>query len=478
MAHKLLLSFLAASLLTGCVSLAPDDERPAQELPAAWKVAPAGGVAAPADRWWMLYGEPALDRLVEEALAHNQDLQLAVARVDEARALARIAEAQRLPSVGAAAEVSRGRRSERSSFPLPPGVPTTQDTYRGTLNVAYELDLWGRLKNTAEAARARLLATRAAQETVHLTLTAQVVQSYFNLAALDGQVEATRRSLALRLEELELQRVRHRSGLIGEFELRQREAEVASARVQLSALERAREAEEAALAVLLGRSPQAIVEGEVEREAHRDAPPAVVVPQGLPSDLLLRRPDLVEAEQSLIAAHADIGAARAALFPRIALTGFLGSESASLSDLFSGPAGVWQLAAGLTQPIFQGGRLLAEVEAAEARRRQAVAQYRKAIQQAFSEVREALARQTRSREIFEAEGSRIQALTETLRLARVRYAQGLSSQLEVLDTERSLLAAELSRIDALRDQRAAVADLVRALGGGWGEAARLSRARP
>jgi multidrug efflux system outer membrane protein len=478
MARRLLLSLLAAPVLAGCVSLAPDYERPLQELPSAWKKAPVGGVTAPAERWWTLYAEPALDRLVEEALSHNQDLRLAVARVDEARALARIAAAQRLPALDVTGEASRARRSERSSLPLPPGTPATQDTYRGTLNVAYELDLWGRLKNAAEAAQARLLATRAALETVRLALTAEVVRSYFHLTALDGQVSATRRSLALRLEELELQRVRHRSGLIGEFELRQREAEVASARAQLSALERAREAEEAALAVLLGRSPRAILEQELARETHRDAPSAVVVPEGLPSDLLLRRPDLVEAEQSLIAAHAEIGAARAALFPRIALTGFLGSESASLSDLFTAGAGIWQVAAGLAQPIFQGGRLSAEVEAAEARQRQAVAQYRKAIQQAFAEVREALARQTHSREIFEAEGHRMQALAETLRLARVRYAQGLSSQLEVLDAERNLLAAELSRIDALRDQRVAVADLVKALGGGWGEAAHLSRSRP
>lgn len=169
---------------------------------------------------------------------------------------------------------------------------------------------------------------------------------------------------------------------------------------------------------------------------------------------------------------------RTQLFSRITLTGQLGRESASLSDFFSGPAGIWQLAAGLAQPIFQGGQLLAQVEAAEARRHQAMARYQKAIQQAFSEVRDALVRQSRSREVYEAEGQRAQALGEALRLAQVRYARGLASQLEVLDAERNLLAANLSRIDALRDQRVAVVDLMQALGGGWGEAAGFSQVRP
>jgi multidrug efflux system outer membrane protein len=192
-----------------------------------------------------------------------------------------------------------------------------------------------------------------------------------------------------------------------------------------------------------------------------------VVPAGLPSDLLLRRPDIVQAEQRLIAANARIASARAALFPRISLTGFLGSESTSLGDLFSGPARIWQLAFGLAQPIFQGGRLSGEIEAVRARERQAVAQYQKTLQEAFREVREALIRQDRSREIFEAEGARVKALEETVRLARIRYDNGRSSQLEVIDAERNLLQAELNRIEALRAQRAAAADLVKALGGGW-----------
>jgi multidrug efflux system outer membrane protein len=194
-----------------------------------------------------------------------------------------------------------------------------------------------------------------------------------------------------------------------------------------------------------------------------------VVPEGLPSDLLLRRPDIVQAEQRLIAANARIGQARAALFPSIVLTGYLGSESAALGDLFSGPARIWSLAFALAQPIFQGGRLFAEIEAVEAREQQALALYQKTLQEAFREVRQALNTQIKAREAFDAETLRVAALSDTVRLARIRYESGLLSQLEVIDAERNLLQAELNRADALRVQRAAVADLVKALGGGWKE---------
>lgn len=457
---------LFGAALAGCASLAPDYERPAAKLPAAWSGTPAGAVPAPGERWWTLFDDPALERLVDEALRHNQDLRLAVARVDEARALARVADAERYPALDAQGTVDRSRRSESTASQFPAGTPLTTDNYRATLNASYELDLWGRVRNANEAARAELLATQAAQETVRLAVAADVAQAYFSLVALDAQIAATARLLELRLDDLELQKVRYRQGLIAEFELKQLEAEVAANRAELPALQRSREVEEAALTVLLGRSPRAVMESRVQPAAEAPPPP-LVVPEGLPSDLLLRRPDVAAAEQRLIAANARIGVARAQLFPGVKLTGYLGSESASLSDLFTGPAGIWQLAAGLTQPIFQGGRLFGEVEATEARQRQAVAEYQKAVQNAFRDVRQALARQTRSREIFEAEGERIAALQDTLRLARTRYELGISSQLEVLDAERNLLRAAVSREAALRDQRNAVTDLVRALGGGW-----------
>jgi multidrug efflux system outer membrane protein len=232
-------------------------------------------------------------------------------------------------------------------------------------------------------------------------------------------------------------------------------------------LQQRRTAQEIALVTLLGRTPKAIVEEPVALAADKAQSPPPIVPEGLPSDLLLRRPDVVDAEQRLAAANARVAVARASLFPRISLTGFLGSESGQLGDLFSGPSLIWQLAFGLAQPIFQGGRLRGEIDVVSARERQAVAQYQKTLQTAFGEVREALSAQVRSREAYVAENERVVALADTLRLARIRFENGLSSQLDVLDAERNLLQAELNRVDALRSQRAAVADVVRALGGGW-----------
>jgi multidrug efflux system outer membrane protein len=386
--------------------------------------------------------------------------------VDEARALARIADSPRFPSVDATFERDRTRSSERSPLPIPPSA-IERNSYRGQLNVAYEVDLWGRLKSASKAAQAELLASEANRETVRIALATEVVRAYFALVAFDAQVEATRRSLALRSDGLALQKIRSNAGLINEFTLRQLEAEVAAARAQLPALEANRTAQELALAVLLGRSPRAIMEGAVARRAEQGEPAAPVVPEGLPSDLLLRRPDVASAEQLLIANNARISEARAALFPRIGLSGYLGSESAALSDLFTSPAAIWSLGFGLAQPIFQGGRLFAEIDAVRARERQAVANYQRTLQEAFREVRQALNTQVKAREAFEAESMRTVALGEALRLARIRYENGLLSQLEVLDSERNLLQAELNRSDALRVQRAAVADLVKALGGGW-----------
>jgi len=454
-----------AALIAGC-TLGPAYQRPASELPAAWKDVPPQGISASGDRWWTMYGDPALDRLVEEALVSNQDLALVTARVDEARALAQIADSQRMPAVDASFQRDRTHSSERSPIPIPPSA-IERNSYRGQLNVSYEVDLWGRLKSASDAARAELLASEANRETVRIALATEVVRAYFALVAFDAQVEATHRSLALRSDGLALQKVRSNAGLINEFTLRQLEAEVAAARAQLPALEANRTAQELGLAVLLGRSPRAIMEGAVARRAEQGEPAAPVVPEGLPSDLLLRRPDVVSAEQLLIANNARISEARAALFPRIGLSGYLGSESAALSDLFTGPARIWSLGFGLAQPIFQGGRLFAEIDAVKARERQAVAQYQKTLQEAFREVRQALNTQVKAREVFEAESTRTVALSEALRLARIRYQNGLLSQLEVLDSERNLLQAELNRSDALRVQRAAVADLVKALGGGW-----------
>ena len=465
MNKKSLLYLIAASTLLGGCSMGPAYERPATELPEAWSAVPAQGQPMAGERWWTVYGDATLDRLITEALAGNQDLALATARLDEARALARVADAELAPSVDAAFQRDRTRRSNSTATQFPGALEN--NNYRARLNVSYELDLWGRLRSSGKAARADLLATTAARETVRIALTAEVAQSYYALVAYDAQIAVTRKSLALRQDNFRLQRIRADAGLINDFVLRQLEAEVAGAQAQLPALERRRTGEELALGVLLGRSPRALINETVARTAESGQLATPVIPADLPSSLLLRRPDVVTAEQRLIAANARIGATRAALFPRIGLSGYLGSESAALTDLFTAPARIWSLGFALAQPIFQGDRLFGEIEAVEARERQALAQYQKTLQTAFRETHDALVAQTKAREVFDAENTRAAALGESLRLARIRYENGLTSQLEVLDAERNLLSAELNRADALRAQRAAIADVVRALGGGW-----------
>jgi multidrug efflux system outer membrane protein len=470
--NKVRLATVAAALLAlgGCISLAPSYERPPIELPPDWAAANGSNAAAIGREWWKVYGDEQLNELVNEALVNNTNLEIALARVDFARAQHGLARADRFPSVDATAE--RGRtRASLATGTLPPGAPREFDTYRAGGVVSYEVDLWARFRDASTAARADVLASEAAHETVRIAVAADVVQAYFGLRSLDEQLTATQRSIDTRSESLALQKLRFESGVISEFEYRQLEAETLAARAQLPVIERLRSQQEATLAVLLGKTPRDIYGGGTVDALLTDeiGEPAVeVAPAGIPSELLMRRPDLVDAEHQLIAANARIGVARAAYFPSITLTGFYGSASSALDDLFTGPARTWNAAVSLTQPILNAGRIGASVDAANARQREAYARYQQAVQNAFRDVRNALVAQSKTRAQFDAENQRVITLRETLRLARLRYQNGVASQLDVLDAERNLLGAQLNRSDALRAQRAAIADLFKALGGGWG----------
>src|SRR3989441_7037052 len=293
-----------ALLLAGCTALKPDYTKPAVDLPAGWRDAPADGVQARDARWWKVYGDPVLDRLVDEALAHNANVMLAIARVDEARAALSATSADQRPQVSASANRSRTRISQRGPTPLPPGVnPEFSDT-RAAVGVSYEIDLWGRLRNATQAARADLLATEAARETVLIPLTSDVAQGYFALRALDGQVAATRRSLAARGEALGMQKRRFEVGDISEFDYRQLEADVAAERALLPVLELQRAQQENALAVLLGKSPRAIYEGALEAGSDPEGEArAIVGPAGPPPAPLVRPAGRVEGAQTLGAPH-------------------------------------------------------------------------------------------------------------------------------------------------------------------------------
>jgi multidrug efflux system outer membrane protein len=461
-----------ALTLSACASLGGPYQRPEIAVPGSYSApaagAPAGAPVIP-DRWWTLFGDPVLDRLEDEALAANQDLAAAAARVEEARALLGYADAERFPQVSLGGSAGRGKISGSSSN-LPPGldIPLTSTRLRATVDVSYDFDFWGRYRRGAEAARAELLATEEGRRNVRLALTSDVATAWFDLLSLDRQLALARDTVGSRRGSVDLQQKRYEGGTISELDLAQAQAELAAIEATAPALERQARLTEDRLNVLLGR-----VGGALPRngESSLDRIALPEVPVGLPSELLARRPDVAAAEQSLVAAHARIGQARAAYFPSLSLTGAGGTESRELSDVFANNANIWSLALNLVQPIWNAGRTKRQVEAAEARERQAFANYAKTIQSAFADVEDALAsRRTRIAE-REALGRQAEALGRASHLAGLRYEAGESSYLEVLDAQRNQFRAQLDLETARSGELSAAVTLFRALGGGWtGEA--------
>jgi len=469
MKPKMLVVMVAGLVASGC-AVGPDYQRPTLDLPQAWpeKLGMTAFGAAIPERWWTLFEDPQLSALVDEALTHNRDLLVAGQRVIEARAQARVADTYLLPVVNANASRNRTKSSLEGSFPPPPEVPRTTNTYRATLDVSYELDLFGRYRRDSEAALARFFEQEAARDAVQLSLVTQVCEQYFALLAADARYAVVQRTLESRQENVRLFRKRLSAGVIPSYVLYQAEAEEAAVRAQLVQLQQARDLQEAALAVLLGRSPRAVLDATVTRGTPPAAVPQITVPAGIPSELLLRRPDLLSAEHNLVAANAQIGAVKAQIFPSITLTGYLGSESTALSKLFSGPAGIFQVAANLAQPVFTAGRNVHGVRAAQARQQQSLLNYQNAVANAFREVRDGLSIYSTSRAALEAESQRVAALEQTYGEVTKRYEGGVANRLDVLDTERQLLQAQLNQIDAQQSSRTAVAGLIKALGGAWG----------
>jgi len=454
------LATLVAASLAGC-AIGPDYARPEAELPRDFAV-PQATVAMP-ERWWTLFGDPALEALVDESLAANRDLAAAAERVEQVRARFVITRSDQLPAVGIEGSGSRDRYSEMSAFP-PPAGSLESSSYRLALRASWELDFWGKYRRATEAARADLAASEAGRDAIRASLVGEAIRGYFNLRALDASLEVAERTLEGRRLSLEMQRLRLQSGVVSELELRQVESDVAGAEALVPVLRRDRDAQEGALALLAGRSPRAVFEARIDRGSPV-TPVAVEVPSGLPSDLLLRRPDLRESEERLKAANARIGVARAAYFPSITLTGSFGGESQQLSDLFSGPARTWSVAAGLLQPVYGAGQIAAGVDFADARAREAALAYQQAIANAFREVRDAIGAQSTTREALRAQQARVQVLGRALELARLRHEGGTVSLFDVLETERQFLAVRLEAIAAERQRRAAIVDLYLALGG-------------
>jgi multidrug efflux system outer membrane protein len=436
----------------------PDYRQPDVAIPPGWRMLDGDPTAVINEQWWGQFNEPQLDRLIEIALAENLDVKIAAARIEEARALVTVARSALFPQIDASGSAGRGR----SATSRLPGVSATNDFFSATLNTSFELDLWGRLRRQTETARAVLLSTAYAEQVVRLSLVSQVAQAYFDLRSLDRQLEIARRTLASREESLELVTKRFRGGVVSELDVQQAESEAAVAAASVPNLEQLIVQQENALSILLGHNPEDISRG---RSVFEVAVPDV--PVGLPSTLLVRRPDILAAEQSLVAANARIGAARAEYFPRISLTGLLGFESRELSDWFSRGSRIWQVAGGATAPIFTAGRIGANVDVATAQQQQSLYDYLLTIQTSFREVEDALIAIRKIREQQMAQDRQIRAFDRTLRLANLRYENGYSSYLEVLDAQRNLFNAELQQVQLQGARLGAIVDLYTALGGGW-----------
>ncbi len=458
---------LSVALLGGCAAVGPEYQRPALDLPGAYADAPAdaGSAAAIRPEWWKLYGDRQLDRLVADALARNADMRLAVARIEEADANLREAGAAFLPEVDLGAVPMRSRISSRTATPIPSSVPLVRNDIRLSLGTSFELDFWGKLRRAVEATRALALGSRYAKEVVTLSLAGLATQAYFSLRSLDAQTALARSTLASREEALNMVRQREQGGIASDLDLNQAELARADAAAQLKEFERQRALIEHQLATLTGRLGLTLPTGDFLGLPLPPLPP--LPPAGLPSALLERRPDIRQAEQQLIASNAQIGIARAAMFPTISLTSYYGGESAALSSLLSSGGRIWSLGFGLALPVFDAGRYAAGAQAAEARQKQAVAAYQKSVETAFREVADALVsvRQTAAAE--QDQQARVQAARNALRLARLRYEAGYSAYLEVLDAQRSANDAELAFLRNRQAHLAASVDLMKALGGGW-----------
>ncbi|MDH4004548.1 MAG: efflux transporter outer membrane subunit [Gammaproteobacteria bacterium] len=458
--------FVAPALLLvlgGCAA-GPDYERPELDVPENYIQPVQQGESFANTPWWELFQDEQLQELIRIALEENQDLGIAAARVEEFRAVLGVTRADQYPSVDITAS---GAQTEGSDNVFPGSVPGFGDdkveNYRLSADVFWELDLFGRLRRSTEAARAQLLATEEAQRSITISLVASVASTYMLLRDLDAQFEIARRTQDTRTDSLSIIQARFDKGTVPRLDVNQAEIELAVADSAVATAERTVIQTENALAVLLGRNPGAIPRGLALEQ--QTLPPGI--PSGLPSELLQRRPDVLASEAELAAQTARIGVAQAARWPSLSLTGALGFESDDLSTLTDSGSDFWSAGLGIVQPLFNAGRNKSRVEAEEARTEQALLAYEQTVQRAFREVEDSLVAVRTYRSEHEARRRQVAAARSAAILSRARYDGGVTSYLEVLDTERSLFNAELTESQTLRLYINAIIELYKALGGGW-----------
>ncbi len=465
------LCFLAAlsavsAMGIGCM-VGPNYQRPAVEQPLYFKSQSASGEAPlMASDWWRLYGEPELDQLIESAHASNQTLRQAVARVDEARAVARVAGSFLYPTISLDPRFLRERNSGNRDSTITGKRVQNSSTINDWLlpvDLTYEIDVWGRVRRSLESATAQAQASADDLAVVQLTIETDVAQFYYTLRALDAQSQILTENIVSYREQVRILSVQLKSGLVSPIVVNQAQAQLQATLAQQRDIERARADQEHALAILCGRP--APLFGVASNPLHEASPPDV--PPGLPAQLLARRPDVAEAEQNVVAANAQIGVATANFYPTFTLTGAAGFESASTSNLFNWRSAVAAIAPSISFPIFQGGRLSANLEATEARYRQTVAAYVNQVLVAYADVEDAL---TDLHALSDEVGNLREAVSASqnyLRFAQAQYKFGLVDYLIVIDAERTLLTNQLSLAQAVNLQMAASIHLIKALGGGW-----------
>ncbi|WP_415914241.1 efflux transporter outer membrane subunit [Paraburkholderia sp. J67] len=448
---------LSVALLAAC-AVGPDYHRPTVATPSTWRYASANGEAIdPSLDWWKQFNDPVLDDLIAKALAQNKDLGIAAARVEEYYGRYVVARSGLFPQVSANFGASRSR-----GVPAPGYPPLVGNQVQLQGVASWELDLFGRLRRLTEAARADYLGTQSAQQATRIALIANVATSYLLLRDLDNQLTIAQETLKSREGSLALFEERFAGGVVSKLQLSQAKSEYESAQASVFSIQQQIAQQEDAISLLLGQNPGPIPRGKTITQLSAPA-----IPAGLPSSLLERRPDVLQAEQALIAANASIGAAKAQYFPEISLTGLFGAASTALSGLWTGPARVWSFAGSITQPIFEGGAIAGSVHEAEAQHQEALLSYEQTIQQAFADVENALVGVSGTRDQLDATTRQVDALTQYASLSRDLYEGGYTSYLEVLDAERSLFAAQIQQSQLQDQQLAQIVTLYKALGYGW-----------
>ena len=461
---------LTLTVLLSACSLAPKYERPDQEMPKQWRSVDMGSAPLNTD-WWTRFNDPVLTELVEEALKNNQDLAQSMANVESAAAQVGVGTAALLPVVNGTGSANAQGASEKSANTVPfnqSKLSRSTTAYQGALSASWELDFWGKYRNQYTMLSDVLMKTVIGHEASRLSVAGQTAQGYFSLLAMDMQLETARRTLKSREESFRIYTARYKQGDITELDWQRARAEVENARAQVHTSAVDVDKAEASLAVLLGRSPRDIIDRAMARgKGINLLPSPPVLPAGLPSELLERRPDIRAAEFSIMAYNANIGVARAQFFPSISLTGALGSLAASVGSLFTGPAATWSYGASGTVPVLDFGNNWYNLKDAEAQKKAAIAVYRKTVQSAFEDIRTSLTAQREADHIVRSMQIQVESLRRAADIARLQYDNGYTDYLTVLDAERELFSAELSLATALQNRLNSVVSVCMALGGGW-----------